>query len=240
MKKLLLLTILLFFLSATHAAAIGIVAYNTNDAAYDSNVAAWILSNGGNTQLIEDFEGETLGWYGSLSTSVGVFTAGGSAGTGASSYKNSGVSGANATDVKFSITSNTTWLRTNTTPGGSQWLDSADITQLTLDLTIDVTNLYFFLSDPSDVGATTKANAGDATNYAEWTWDDQPNGSLWFVGITSAESIGKITWTTDNTNDGFGLDDFTTVSVPEPANLLFLGTGLICLAGMSRKRVFKR
>lgn len=227
MKKILfgLSAILLIFplsLSALTIDAFEVSVSDLSNFQTQTNIQNWI--NGGQLTLIEDFESSILGPHASLPTNVGTFTAGGLAGTGTTSNG----------EVKFEIKSNTAG-RINTTPGGAYYLDSADITQITLNLTPSINKLFFFLSDPSDVGATTNVNGDGAVATIA---PKKSDGSLWFVGIDagSYDTISQITWSTTTTNDGFGLDDFTKVApVPEPGTLLFLASGLAGLALYRRR-----
>ena len=194
-----------------------------------------------NLFLLETFEDEDAGWYRDLQTDVGTFAAGGRAGTGATSYN--AVDGQYSTDPYFSVQRmGASWFgRKNTTPGGNTWLDSGDITDLTLyvDDTLGKTlsSLYFYMLDPSDCGATTTV----ASKSASFDFSRKPNGGRYLVGITwdpTLEILESITWSTNGrTADGYGLDDFATAApVPEPATMMLLGVGLLWLAGIIRKK----
>jgi len=229
-KKLIVLSTLVVLLWASSAAALGISIINASDT---EAIDLWISNLGGNVTVLEDFEKTDIGWYQSLSTGVGTCTAGGSSGTGATSYNANHVVDSN--DPFFTIRNDDWYGRANTIGGGSVYLDSGDITRITLDVSPSVTNLFFYLQDPSDVQART------TVAYLEYSsaWlPGQSNGSLWFVGISADTVIDAVTWTASNPNDGYGLDQFSTVApVPEPATMLLLGSGLVGMAAVSRRKL---
>jgi hypothetical protein len=209
--------------------------------AFGLSISVWDTAPA-NLVMVENFELETAGWYETLVTDVGTFTAGGDIGTGDTSY--------NATepysnDPYFSIRSESWFGRGNQTTGGSKWLDSGDITEL--NLSVDLSNipyrsLFFTLQDPSDVNATTKVE-GTAGEIASYTFTNpEPNNAVFLVGILwdADETLSSISWKVSTQNDGYGLDNFASAPVPEPATMLLLGSGLIGLAGIGRRKFFGR
>jgi hypothetical protein len=206
--------------------------------------------------VIEDFEDSSPGWYQSLSTNVGTFhiTPNTLPGTGSSSYADQ-VGGDDAyfelrdydEDGRFDTT---TSVSMNYSDAGSQkYLDSADITELALDVEGQYSNLFFYMTDPSDIKAVTTTTATFNANpdTSGSLYPKQENESLWFVGINAGpdDFVSNITWAATSglggpgyTKDGFGVDDFSTVhsSVPEPASALMFGTGLLALVGSCLRR----
>ncbi len=238
-----LCSMVLLTFSPWEAKALTISLFDANT--QQNEIGSWVNNLGGHTTVAEDFEGLTPGWSNNLSTGVGTFatTDNTLAGTGSTSYESkTGNDG-----IFFELRDYDANGRANTTEGtsGSNYLDSADITELLLSVTQNTfNNLFFFVTDASDIRANTTITAsgqGSAIGYR------QNNGSNWFVGIDAGpEYISEIAWTTTHkkfgtayTNDGFGVDDFTTVSsspIPEPATMLLFGTGLIGLGSRLRKK----
>lgn len=236
MKKIcvLLVSVFLFFAGNAFAATIEIDVFNTATDTVDIN--DWRTALGGNDVLIEDFETTTLGWYTNLGTNVGTFTAGGSIGLGGSSYN--ALNNPDSNDPWFRISDQEVYGRDTK----DNFLDSADITKLTLDVTPDLTNVWFYIQDPSDQGATTTITAETSFGVSNtFVFNNQANAAEFFVGISidGNDTLKQIVWETSGTNlqkDGYGLDNFTTVSaVPIPGAALLLASGLLGL-GWVKKR----
>ena len=211
-------------LSSASAASITIMpAATIADAITDRN--AWLIGMFGGfatPEPLEDFETFGYGPWTHLATGVGAFDieAGGlpsySNGT-----RNNEFTILNSSDTPFSG-------RYNTTPGGSNWLDSNDITKLML--TTSLTNLYFFITDVNDIDGTLTLHTADGTTTSGFA-PRGADGNIYFVGISSEDPIGFVEWLNSSQNDGFGLDDFGTADppaiVPEPATWLFVAGGLL-------------
>jgi hypothetical protein len=250
----------LFIFGSGEAQALQISLINSTD---HVSIANWFSERGGvgNAHVLEDFEGVDLQgtpsdgygdtrWYNSYtSDNLGTFhvTNNTLPGTGSSSYATK--TGNDGT--MFEIRDYDADGRFNVWPWetGEQYLDSADISKLKLNLNDDAfTNLFFAVTDPGDIAAVTrlgvqKTNPG-LQKGGMTIPDDQPNGSLWFVGIDAGagDYLTSITLTTKvdgefYTDDGYGVDGFGTMkSVPEPATALLLGAGLLPLMGFLRRK----
>lgn len=215
-----------------------------------SDINGWIEAQGGFVSVLEDFEDIDAGWYAQKETGVGTFFAEGERGRGQTAYNNDDQNEKFSRDPYFSIQDNPdSWFgRSNTTTseGASQWLDSGDITLLTLELNdTSLTNLFFYIQDPADFSMTTmfvndnNPDTNGANNSAtHYTFYPQANNASFFVGIslTDGEVLSTLSWSTASPDDGFGLDDFSTIHNPEPATMLLFGFGLIGIAGMTRRR----
>jgi hypothetical protein len=242
MKKAIIMGGICVALSASPAAALNFQVYDSSNT---TAINSWISNLGNQVRVLEDFEGFNLegdmAWYNYLpNTGVGTFEATGNPGAGATSY---GANGGSSGQANFSIQDREgSWYgRQNTTQGGSKWLDSGDITELTLsNIDSSLTNLFFYLQDPSDVGAktTVEANGEESVSYSI-NFRNQPDASSYFIGITldNGEILEELIWATTTNGDGYGLDDFSTVApVPEPATMLLFGTGLAGLATLRNRR----
>ena len=207
----------------------------SNTAGANADLNTWLTNDfvhGSTADTITTFENDADGHYTSLSTGIGTFSAmpGGLGSTGAGTGKNQ-FSVLDSADSPFNG-------RYNTTPGGKNWLDSNDITQLQLTTTYD--SIYFFITDVNDCGGDLSIQTADGSS-ASFS-KNNANGNIFFVGITGPDAIGYVRWLESDRSDGYGLDDFGIVNipldppldppqtVPEPASWIVAACALLIVA----------
>lgn len=222
--------------ASASATTITIMSAGTGTDAIPTAVAdrnAWILANfgaSGAPELLDGFESYGLGAYNTLATGAGTFSVMPGSSPGDPSQSN----GTKTDQFTILNSLNTPFSgRFNTTPGGNNWLDSNDITQIQLSTTQSV--LYFFITDVNDCGGLLTIKTADGTTSSGFA-PNAPNGNLYFVAIQSANPIGKVEWLNNSNNDGWGVDDFGTVdppaATPEPSGLPLAAAGLGLIASI--------
>ncbi|HAX44756.1 MAG TPA: PEP-CTERM sorting domain-containing protein [Bryobacteraceae bacterium] len=201
---------------------------------------AWLGTSIGT--IIEDFEGFPAQFptgYSSLNTAIGEFRV-----NPAGSGGNPDATGSTLNEVVVLNGATTPFSgRFNTTPGGANWLDSNDITDFSLFVSVPTNTLYFFMTDTEDVGTAgllsiSARNASGQVVEQVISLTPVTNGASHFVGIRSEGLIEQVRWLNGEDDDGIGLDDFGIVQneIPEPATYVLLGSALLGAAFFRRRR----
>ena len=220
-------------LGACCGCALACVISSTNAAIifYDSQ-ANYLSALGGAAITTYDFDALT----------AGTLIASGDALNGATfSYSLSGPGNPSIlVDDVFGTTSPNNYLGTD---DGSGAFVSGDGFTITFDQTMRSVGLYVISADlifADDFTITT--NSGQSVGNTATSDVTLTDGDAFFIGLIEDDfSLGfdSITLSSQDFGFLFNVDDITVSQVPLPAAVWLFGSGLLCLAGISRRTIRK-
>ena len=114
------------------------------------------------------------------------------------------------------------------------WLDSMDAQEMTISPAAGYTAMGFYMTDPNDAGGRFSIG-GVEFNFADIFGASLGSSEIYYLTIYDSEGLGDVTIYANDVNDGYGLDNVTVGTVPEPGTLALFGLGLVGL-GLARSR----
>lgn len=127
-----------------------------------------------------------------------------------------------------------------TDAANTNWLDSMDSQEVQFSLAGLFTAVGFYLTDPNDVGGLMDivfADASSATfDLSNVFTGAHSSGGAYYLGFMSDMAITSLVFRSNDENDGFGIDNVTVGTVPEPGTLALLGLGLAGIGAMRSRK----
>ena len=128
----------------------------------------------------------------------------------------------------------------NVTTGGANWL-GFPIGSATFSFATPVTAFGMWITGVQTVFTSTFTLTFDDGTAQTLNLPINTSGGTSYFGFTDTASFSSIT-ITNLSNDAWGIDDVSYSSqstVPEPSSLLLLGSGVIGLAGLLRRKLMQ-
>lgn len=131
---------------------------------------------------------------------------------------------------------------------GDFWLDSNDARLVNWTLGGPLTGNFnafgFYLYDASDVSANLSLTFEDSVTAnigLNTVLNGQTNGNVKFVTVISDANMlnGTLTFKNSSANDGWGINNVTVGTLPEPGSVVLMSLGLLGL-GLARRRTAKQ
>jgi hypothetical protein len=112
---------------------------------------------------------------------------------------------------------------------GGNWLDSMDARQINISPAKGFNSIGFYITDPNDAGGRLSVGGVDF-DFNNIFGSGQSNGRIFYVSLFDQSGLGEISIFSNNSDDGYGIDNVTVANVTEPGTVALLLLGLFGIA----------